>query len=40
MLNDSFVAFWTGIGVGLVLGIFLSAILKTIADAIERGEKE
>jgi len=35
MSNDAFVAFWVGLGGGLVLGIVISAVLTAISNTIE-----
>jgi len=39
MTNDAFIAFWVGIGGGLVLGIFLSAVIIAIGNSIEGRNK-
>ena len=39
MTNDAFTAFWTGILVGLILGIAISGIFAAIANSIERNSK-
>lgn len=35
MLNDAFVAFWSGMAGGAVVGIMIAAILTAIANRIE-----
>ena len=40
MPNDAFIAFWVGIGGGLVLGIFISAVLVSISNTIEGRERK
>lgn len=39
MFDDCFIAFWSGMGGGVVIGIMISAILTAIANRIEREEK-
>lgn len=39
MTNETFVAFWLGMGGGLVLGIVLAAILAAVVNSIEREDK-
>lgn len=34
-MDDAFIAFWSGMGGGLVLGIMVAAILTAIANRIE-----
>ena len=34
-MNDAFVAFWSGMGGGLVLGIAFAGIMSAIANSIE-----
>lgn len=36
MDNDCFVAFWSGMAGGVVLGIIISAVLTALANSIER----
>ena len=36
-MNDPFVAFWTGMGAGLVLGIIVAAVMAAISNHIEKG---
>lgn len=40
MTTDALMAFYAGIGVGLVLGIAISGILAAISNSIEREEKD
>ena len=35
MTNDCFIAFWVGAGGGMVMGIFISAVLIAISNSIE-----
>lgn len=37
-MNDAFIAFWSGMAGGFVLGIATAAIFKVIGDSIEREE--
>lgn len=39
-MNDAFIAFWTGALLGIVVGIFLTAVYIAIMNRIEDGEKK
>jgi len=39
MFDDCFIAFWSGMAGGVVVGIMIAAILTAIANRIEGDEK-
>lgn len=39
-MNDAFIAFWTGALIGVVVGIFLSAVFIALSNRIEEGDKK
>ena len=38
-MNDCFIAFWSGVGVGVVIGITIFACVVVARDADERMER-
>jgi hypothetical protein len=39
-MNDAFIAFWTGMCGGIVLGIFLCAVAIAVQNHIEGGRQD
>ena len=39
-MNDAFIAFWTGAGMGVVVGIILCAVAIAVQNNIEGGRRD